>query len=84
MPMCCFGVPLFPDGGSGACFDGEDDARRRDHDRGGPADVTLCLGPAEFAALSAVVSAYRNRVSHHPRVLEELYELLTGRESHHG
>jgi hypothetical protein len=62
----------------------EDDARRRDQHTGGPVVVTLCLGPAEFAALRAAVCAYLNRASHHQRVLEELYEFFTGRGSNRG
>ena len=58
----------------------EDDARRRDYDPNAPAAVTLCLSPAELAALRAAIDAYRAGAGHHHRILEELYTLFTGRE----
>jgi hypothetical protein len=56
----------------------------RDHGAGDPPVLTLCLGPAEFAALRAAVDAYLNRASQHQRVLEELYQLFTGPGSNLG
>jgi hypothetical protein len=53
----------------------------RDHGASGPPVLTLYLGPAELAALRAAVGAYLHRASQHHRVLEELYELFTGRGS---
>ena len=55
----------------------------RDHG-GGPPVLTLRLGPAEFAALRAAVDAYLHRASQHQRVLEELYQLFSGRRSNLG
>ncbi len=63
----------------------EDDARRRNHDLSGPATVTVCLSPAELAALRAAVDAYLTRPGgHHARILQELYELLTSRPTDNG
>ncbi len=58
----------------------EDDARRRNHDPSGPAAVTVCLSPAQLAALRAAVDAYLTRPGgHHARILQALHELLTSR-----
>jgi hypothetical protein len=55
----------------------EAEARRRNDDTSAPA-VTVCLGPADFAALRAAVDAYLADASHPLRILEELYELFIG------